>query len=196
MKESYEKGLANRLGPEPYAGGGNVAGVALGMGTRRPGIELRNQPFRVPTLSWNGEGNTGNRGSKASGCPTRRSHRPCACVETPNARTGRSNRFPLGDAAMRRSAERSENVSDGNADMHADRKSDGPIVPAKRANKTGTPAAELVEERGSLKGNDAQHVLVPDTAPGLASFPAYCASTARRAGNILTVPTRERSRMR
>ena len=41
MKESYEEGLANRLGPEPYAGGGNIAGVALGMGTRRPAIELR-----------------------------------------------------------------------------------------------------------------------------------------------------------
>ncbi len=109
--------------------------------------------FRVPTLSWNGEGNTGNRVNKASGCPTRRSHRPCACVETPNARTGRSYRFPLCDAAMRRPAERSENVSDGNADMHADRKSDGPIVPAKRANKAGTPGAESVEERGSPKGN-------------------------------------------
>jgi hypothetical protein len=56
MKESYEEGLADRLGPEPYAGGGNVAGVAWVSGTRRPAIELplvtieKNQPFRVPTL--------------------------------------------------------------------------------------------------------------------------------------------------
>ena len=41
MKEPYEEGPASRLGPEPYAGNGNVAGVALGMGTRRPAIELR-----------------------------------------------------------------------------------------------------------------------------------------------------------
>jgi hypothetical protein len=41
MKESYEEGLASRLGLEPYAGNGNVAGVALGTGTRRPAIELR-----------------------------------------------------------------------------------------------------------------------------------------------------------
>ncbi len=50
--------------------------------------------------------------------------------------------------------------------MNARRKSDGPIVPAKRANKAGTPAAESVEERGSPKGNVATHALAPDTAPG------------------------------
>ena len=32
-------------------------GVAWARGTRRPGIELRNHPFRVPTLSCLGEGN-------------------------------------------------------------------------------------------------------------------------------------------
>ncbi len=52
--------------------------------------------------------------------------------------------------------------------MNANRKSDGPIVPAKRLNKTGTPAAESVEERGSPKGNAASHVLAPDTVPGSA----------------------------
>ena len=62
-------------------------------------------------------------------------------------------------------SERSENVTDGNADMNADRKSDDSIVPAKRTNKTGTPAAESVEERGSPKGNVARHDLAPDTAP-------------------------------
>jgi hypothetical protein len=37
MKESYEKDLASHLGLEPYAGGGNVAGVASARGTGRPG---------------------------------------------------------------------------------------------------------------------------------------------------------------
>ena len=49
--------------------------------------------------------------------------------------------------------------------MNAHRKSDGPIVPAKRANKAGTPVAEPVEERGSPKGNAAAHDLAPDTVP-------------------------------
>ena len=52
-----------------------------------------------------------------------------------------------------------KNVSDGNADMNADRKSDDSIVPAKRANKTRTLAAELVEERESPKGNTNQKAL-------------------------------------
>jgi hypothetical protein len=61
--------------------------------------------------------------------------------------------------------ERSANVTGGTADMNVHRKSDGPIVPAKRANKAGTPAAESVEERGSPKGNAARCGLAPDTAP-------------------------------
>ena len=40
--------------------------------------------------------------------------------------------------------------------MPAHGKSDGPIVPAKRTNKPGTPVAEFVEERGSPKGNTVQ----------------------------------------
>ena len=49
--------------------------------------------------------------------------------------------------------------------MNADRKSDGPIVPAKRTNKTGTPAAESVEGRGPPKGNAAMRLLASDTVP-------------------------------
>ena len=37
--------------------------------------------------------------------------------------------------------------------MNADGKSDDFIVPAKRGNKTGTPAADLAEERESPKGS-------------------------------------------
>ena len=52
--------------------------------------------------------------------------------------------------------ERSENVLNGTADMNANRKSDVSIVPAKRANKTRTLAAESVEEREAPKGNAIQ----------------------------------------
>ncbi len=94
MQESYEEELAIRFGPDPYAGGGDALGVASVMGTGRPAIELRHHPFRVPTLLCQGEGNRQGRviGERSA---TRRSPRTCACLETPNARTGRSHRFPV-----------------------------------------------------------------------------------------------------
>ena len=49
---------------------------------------------------------------------------------------------------------RSDKATSRTADMHAAEESDDLIVPAKRANKTGTPAAERVEGRGSAKGNE------------------------------------------
>jgi len=54
-------------------------------------------------------------------------------------------------------------------DMHADRESDGVVVPAKRANKATDDvpvAAESVEERTSTEGNVKPPRLVPDTGPG------------------------------
>jgi RNA-directed DNA polymerase len=39
--------------------------------------------------------------------------------------------------------------------MHERGKSDSPVVPAKRSNNAGAPAAETVEERGLAKGNTA-----------------------------------------
>ena len=83
------------------------------------------------------------------------------------------------------SAERSENVTDGNADMNANRKSDGPIVPAKRANKTGTPVAESAEERGSPKGNAASHVSCIGHCAGICKASLQAATAGR--DDILTV---------
>ena len=61
--------------------------------------------------------------------------------------------------------ERSENVTDGNADMNADRKSDESVVPAKSANNGTTDVpAESAEERDSTKRN-AQQTDLPRT-PG------------------------------
>jgi len=61
---------------------------------------------------------------------------------------------------------RSEKAQGRTSGMHASSESDGPIVPKKRANKTGLPAAEPVEGRGSTKGNDPETLLVPDSEPG------------------------------
>jgi len=59
-----------------------------------------------------------------------------------------------------RTAGRSENVTDGTAEINADRKSDGSIEPAKPANKGGAdPPAELVEGRGPAKKNAEQDAL-------------------------------------
>jgi RNA-directed DNA polymerase len=61
---------------------------------------------------------------------------------------------------------RSEKAECRTADMHVSRESDGPIVPEKRANKAGPPAAESVEGRGPTKGNATRTLLAPDTVPG------------------------------
>ncbi len=58
---------------------------------------------------------------------------------------------PCGEVSPRG---RSDKATIRTADMHAAEESDGLIVPAKRANKTETPAAECVEGRGSAKGNE------------------------------------------
>ena len=50
MKESYEKGLASHLGPELCGGDRKVAAEAFCRGTRRLGIELRNQRIRRADL--------------------------------------------------------------------------------------------------------------------------------------------------
>ncbi len=61
--------------------------------------------------------------------------------------------------------ERSENVTDGTSGMNGNRKSDNPILPAKRANKAGIPVAESAEERGLPKGNAPCHKTALDTEP-------------------------------
>jgi len=93
MKESHGEDLARRSGLEPYAVGGNVLGVALARGTGRPAIELRNLRFACRPCNGCGKA-TRVWALLASLEATRRSRRTCACLETPNARTGRSHRFP------------------------------------------------------------------------------------------------------
>lgn len=132
------------LGPEPYAGSGDAPGVAWGRGTCRPAIELRNQPFRVPTLSNRGEGNTRHR-AMASDVAARRSRRPCACMETPSARTGRSHASPPCGGAVGeclRPYDQHERVWEVRW-SHS-------TYEAGEQNRN--PGAESAEERGSPKG--------------------------------------------
>ncbi len=161
MKESYGEHLASDSGLEPYAGDGNIAGVASVRGNAGQPLssEITTSVCRsCPHM----EKATSSMPLLARNRWTRRSPRTCACADIPSARTGRSREFPRGCGTLERSA----NASGGTAGMHADGKSDGPIVPAKRTNKTGTSAAESMEERGSPKGNVVRDLLAPDTEPG------------------------------
>ena len=64
---------------------------------------------------------------------------------------------PIGSAGGSRQ-QRSENFSEGNADMNADGNSDESVVPANPANNDGTePSAESAEERLSAKRNTEQY---------------------------------------
>ena len=63
-------------------------------------------------------------------------------------------------------AERSENVTDGNADMNAPRKSDGFVVPAKAANNGGTePPAESAGGKGPSQVERRAGGPAPDAEP-------------------------------
>lgn len=91
--------------------------------------------------------------------------------------------------------DRSEKARGHKSDMHVAGESDGSIVPEKRANKTGTPVAESAEERGPPEGNVVQYAFVPVSVLGYTNR-ANRMTTARGDGNISTVTSQGRSRMR
>ena len=82
---------------------------------------------------------------------------------------------PVGQSA----AGRSEKAPCRASDMHAAEESDDPIVPGKRTNKTGTPAAEFVEGRGFTRGERVSVLLTPDTVPDHASHRRSRSATGR-----------------
>jgi RNA-directed DNA polymerase len=195
MKESYEEGSASHLGPESYADGGNAMGVAMTGVHAGQVLSSEISTIRVPTLSNCGEGHmchdiNGELWHDAAESKT-------LCM---HGNSRRENREILLVSSRQRHiqcpGERPENVNDGNAGMNANRKSDGPIVPAKRTNKTETPATESAEERGSPKGNAASiYILAPDTRP---DFARQCYEQIRQVKmvNHLDRYTQGRSRMR
>jgi hypothetical protein len=68
---------------------------------------------------------------------------------------GASRRSAKSRVADRRVAGREGNASGGPPSMNDHGKSDGPVLPAKPPNNTGSPVAEVVEERGLPEGNAA-----------------------------------------
>ena len=159
MKESYREDLASSSGLEPYAGDGNIAGVASARGNAGQPLSSEIITFvcrscpdlekATSSLPLFGKAST-DTAEPENLCMRRHPKREnreillvsilCGGVFTPKWNGQRT-------------------LTGGTADMNVDRKSDGPIVPAKRTNKTRTLAAESAEERGSPKGSMHQQAL-------------------------------------
>jgi hypothetical protein len=167
MKEPHRKGVANHPDPESCAGGGNSAGEALtGAHTGQPSSSEITS-IGVPTLYCEGEGHTSDSvhrklsaDAAESETLSMRGNFMRGNRETP--KTSTSNNAPWATCGE----DRSEKAVGRTSDMHVSGESDRSIVPKKRTNKAGPPAAESVEERGLTKGNATRTLLAPDTAPG------------------------------
>ncbi len=147
MKESYREGIANHPDPESCAGGGNTPGEALT--GAHIGQLLSSESTRSACRP------TGLQGKATSGPPLNREADQDAAESKNLSMCENSMRENRETPSVPRSDDlgRSEK-GNRTSDMYAGGESDGPIVPAKRANKDDTPSlAELVEERGPAKGN-------------------------------------------
>jgi hypothetical protein len=92
MKEPYREGRAVHPDPKSCVGGREAAGEALiGAHAGQP-LSREIRQSGVPTPFSHAEGNT-SRSMNASSDWTPRGPRPCACVEPPCARTGRSQGY-------------------------------------------------------------------------------------------------------
>jgi len=162
MKEPHRKGVANHSNPESCAGGGNIAGEALTGAHAGQPSSSEITSIDVPTLSPVGEGHAVNSVQRELFSDVAESETLSMCGNSVHGNR-ETLEAPLPDGG----GGRSEKASCRTTDMHVSRESDGPIVPKKRANKAGPKAAaELVEGRGSTKGNATRTLLAPDSEPG------------------------------
>ena len=157
MKESYEEQLAIDFGHNPYAGSGDAPGVAWVRGDAGQPLssEIKNPVCRPCT----------DRGKARSSLPPRQGGGGHGGVLDPVHVSKFQAREP-GEAEGIRDykppprgfkTDRWFNVSDGTDQMHATRKSDGSIIPAKSANKgTSEVPAEWMEVRDPAERNAAQ----------------------------------------
>ena len=87
MKESYGEGLASRPGLESCADSCETVREALTEAHVGQVLSREMDGTQSADVVHNSEGNT-SESDKASDSWTLRGHRPCACMETPRARTG------------------------------------------------------------------------------------------------------------
>ena len=147
MKESYSEVLARHAGPESYAGGGNITGVAKAGVHAGPVLSSVNRFIPCADVVQTAEGNIdrafdGKRDWSTAESKTWRMY----------GNSKRENR-EIPSAPWRRRQGRPANLTEGTAGMYADGKSDDFVVLSTRANKAATAVAESVEERESPKGS-------------------------------------------
>jgi hypothetical protein len=109
MQESYDKGIAIHVGPELCVASRKAGCEAL-VGARAGQVMSPESTLNgVPTPSPHAEGHVPTI-DNARWAGTLRGRRPCACTETPRARTGRSQDFSIGRQG--RAVERSGKFED------------------------------------------------------------------------------------
>ena len=151
MKEPYDEGIANHIGPESCAGGGNVMGEAL-TGVHVGWVlsrERSNESGR--RRCWLGRKTISVTSLRRDVSRAPRGRRPQARMETPRARTGRSHLPALQEGVKVRAV----NPKGNTTAMHGYGKSDNLIVLKTLPNKRNDASfpAEEVEGRRLAKGN-------------------------------------------
>lgn len=148
MKESHGEGLASHTGPESWACRRKATGQALtGVHADQP-LSSEISPSGTPTQYAERKATSGAALCEPCSSPA---ESKTLCMRGNSSHGNREiPSAPTADGAMGRS----EKVNSHNSDMHADGKSDDPIVPKRPPNNNGPESlAEAVEERGSTKGN-------------------------------------------
>lgn len=191
MRESQGEGLASHPGPESCRKPARDT-RSVDRGTRRPCIELRNHRI---------QGVEGVRLLEDNICrgDSRETRQNPAQSETTGTRGNsmHGNREIPQLSRLDRSRDRLGKVEDRKPSVYGSGKSDCLIVPMKLPNKGGgVPSAEVMEGRGSTKGNTTQAAAgcTQRQVPALTRL-----DRVRRAGTALTLAstpcTRSRSRM-
>ena len=134
MKVRYREEVANRSGPESCGGAREGAAEALTGETDRPGIEPRNQESGMPTLLSETEGNTEQGANR----------KPCddpARSEAPSMSGSLLHRsWEVSSVPVSQDAGGAGKACSRNPAIHAEEKSDTPILPKKPPNKGSDPA--------------------------------------------------------
>jgi RNA-directed DNA polymerase len=155
MKEPYEKGLANRLGPASCAGDGNIAGVA-GTGVHAGQVltsEITTSACRPCPDMGKATRQLTLFGESAGDAAESETLSMCETFQHGNRETQETS-SPTSAASGPGGGERWEKVSDQASHVYVSGESDDLVVPEKQANNASpTVAAESVEGRGSTKGN-------------------------------------------
>ena len=146
MKVQYWEEMANHSDPESCVAHREVWSEALTGETGRPAIEPRNQEIGMSTELSISEDNTGH-GVMRQSCPD-----PARSETLSMPGSDLHGSWEISSVPEPQGTGGTGKAQSHNPVVHADEKSDTPIVPMKPSNKGDDPA-EMVEGRGVAKGN-------------------------------------------